>query len=130
MDTRETSEELPEHRVLTDEVTGPVAVRRCDMVAEGQFVMDLEDNTVCPKCDIDAEEMTDNKIEENAVRPKSDMDAEAFDEVAKTCMENEKWSSSSKKRCMKLMMKFQRKMWRLEGSLKKEQTLPKVRNND
>ena len=100
MDTRETGEELLEHRMLTDEVTGLVAVRpRCDMVAEGQFVIELEENTVrpkCdmdgkevendalrPKCDIDAEEMTDNKIEENAVRPKSDMDAEAFDEVAK-----------------------------------------------
>ena len=60
------------------------------MDVEGHFVIELEENTVCPKSDIDAEEVTDNKTEENAVRPTSDMDAE-------NKHENENWSSSSKK---------------------------------
>ena len=98
MGTRETGEELLEHRMSTVEMTDPIAVHpRCDMVLEGQFVIQLEEKTVSPrydmeaneangkeiendavrpKCDIDAEGMIDNMIEENAVRPKSDMDAE------------------------------------------------------
>ena len=79
--TRETGEELPEHRIVTDEVTGFIAVRpRCDMVAEGQFVIEFEENTVCPKCDMEF---------------------------------------------LKLMMKSQRKIWRLEVLLKNEETFPK-----
>ena len=122
MDTRERVEELPEHRMLTDEVTGPFAVRpRSDLVAEGQFVIKLEENNaVRPKsdmdadqmtdkeieiendevrrtCDIDAEEMTDNKIKENAVRPKGGIDAEAFDEVANNKNQNENGAAAAKK---------------------------------
>ena len=71
--------------MLTDEVTGPIEVRpRCDMVLEGQYVIELEENTVCPKCVMEANETNGKEVENNAFRPKSDIDAEAFDEVAKT----------------------------------------------
>ena len=77
MDTRETGEEHPKHCMLTDEVTGPIAVRpRCEMVSEAQFVIELEENTVFPKCDMEANETNGKEVENNAVRPKSDMDAE------------------------------------------------------
>ena len=98
VDTRETFEKRLEHRMLTDEVTSPIAVR--------------------PRCDIDAEEMTDNKIEENADRPKSDMDAEAFDEHAKNKHDNEN-DAAAVANIFKLMMKSRRKMWRLRYLLKK-----------
>ena len=63
--------------MLTDEVTGPIAVRlRCDVDAEGQFVIDLEENTVCPKCDMEVIETNGKEVENNAVCPKCDMDAD------------------------------------------------------
>ena len=62
--------------MLTDEVTCPIAVRpRCDMVPEGQFVIELEENTVCPKCDMEANETNGKEVENNAVRA-DDIDAE------------------------------------------------------
>ena len=110
----------------TDEVTGPVAVRlRCDMNAEGQFVIELEENTVCPKCDmeavqtndkvvennavrpksdIDAGEMTDNKIEKNEIRRESDMDAQTFDQVAENRHENENGAAAAKRNLKPMMM--------------------------
>ena len=66
--------------MLTEEVTGPIAVRlRCDMDAEGQFVIELEESTVCPTFDMEAIETNGKEVENNAVRPKCDIDAEEID---------------------------------------------------
>ena len=73
---------------------------------------------VRPKCDMDAEEPIDNAIEKDAFRTKCDDEAEAVDE-----------EQQQQTKHLKIMMKFQMKMWRSEGLLKKGETLQGERNN-
>ena len=66
LDTRETGEGLPGHRMLADEATGPYA---CLSTLAPEI-------TVRPRHDMIAEGQSVNEIEKDAVRPKSDMNAE------------------------------------------------------
>ena len=77
-DTREAVEELLEHRMLTDEVTGSIAVPPKGDVDAGELIDNvIENNAVCPKCDTEANETNGKEveIENDAVRPKCDIDA-------------------------------------------------------
>ena len=59
-----------------------------------------------------------------------DDEAEAVDEDAKTSMKRIKLKEEQQqKKYLKIMMKFQKKMWRLQGLLKKGETLQGERNN-
>ena len=92
---------------------------------------DIENDAVRPKGDMNAEKFAENEIKNDAVRPKSDLDAEAFDEDAKKKkQERGTEAAAAKKQILEFdEVNSQLKMWKLEGLLKKEAILPKVRNN-
>ena len=101
-----------------------------DMDADELIDTVIENEAVRPKCDMDAEKSVENKNENDAVRSKCNDEAEAVDEDAKKKQEKKKnEGAAAKTKYLKIRMKFQMKMWRLEGLSKKGETVQRERNN-